>query len=92
VSCWSIVSRTGWPLTKAAEAAGVSDRTTCKWLARYRAEGSDGLLDRSSAPERVHGRTDEARVEVIASLRRLRMTGVEIAECLGWRSLRSQAS
>jgi hypothetical protein len=40
------------------------------------------LLDRSSAPRRVPGRTDEQRVEVIASLRRLWMTGAEIAECL----------
>ena len=31
----------------------------------------------------VANRTDERRVEVIAALRRLRMTGAEIAECLG---------
>jgi transposase InsO family protein len=31
----------------------------------------------------VPARTDEARVEVIAALRRLPMTGAEIAECLG---------
>jgi transposase InsO family protein len=68
---------------EAAEAAGVSDRTARKWLARYRAEGEPGLLDRSSAPARVPSRTDEQRVEVIAALRRLRMTGAEIAECLG---------
>ena len=38
------------------------------------------------APRRrcvVANRTDERRVEVIAALRRLRMTGAEIAECLG---------
>ena len=29
----------GWSLTKAAMAAGVSDRTARKWLARYGAEG-----------------------------------------------------
>jgi transposase InsO family protein len=73
----------GCSLTAAAEAAGVSDRTARKWLARYRAEGLEGLLDRSSAPAVVANRTDERRVEVIASLRRLRMTGPEIAECLG---------
>jgi hypothetical protein len=70
-------------LTQAAEAAGVSDRTARKWLARYRAEGSAGLLDRSSAPAVVANRTDDRRVEVIAALRRLRMTGPEIATCLG---------
>ncbi len=77
------VDNAGWSLTEAAEAAGVSDRTARKWLARYEAEGPDGLLDRSSAPAVVANRTDERRIEVIAALRRLRMTGPEIAECLG---------
>jgi transposase InsO family protein len=77
------VERAGWSLTKAAEAAGVSERTAGKWLARWRAEGVEGLLDRSSAPMTVANRTDERRIEVIAALRRLRMTGAEIAECLG---------
>jgi hypothetical protein len=39
-------------------------------------------LDRSSAPAVVANRTDERRIEVIAALRRLRMTGAEIVECL----------
>jgi transposase InsO family protein len=77
------VLNAGWSLTKAAEAAGVSDRTASKWLARYRAEGAEGLLDRSSAPALVANRTDERRLEVIAALRRLRFTGAEIADCLG---------
>ena len=76
------VEHAGWSLTQAAEAAGVSDRTARKWLARYRADGPDGLLDRSSAPAVVANRTEEQRIEVIAALRRLRMTGAEIAECL----------
>jgi transposase len=59
----------------------VSARTVSKWVARYRAEGEAGLLDRSSAPQRVQ-RTDAARVEAIAALRRLRFTGAEIAELL----------
>jgi transposase len=73
----------GWSLAQAAEAAGVSERTAGVWVRRYPLEGELGLLDRSSAPHRVPGRTHEALVEVIASLRRLRMTGAEIAECLG---------
>jgi transposase InsO family protein len=73
----------GWSLSSAAEAAGISDRTARKWLARYRAQGRIGLLDRSSAPEVVANRTDERRLDVIAALRRLRLTGLEIAECLG---------
>jgi transposase InsO family protein len=77
------VEDAGWSLSAAAEAAGISDRTARKWLARYRAEGSEGLLDRSSAPVIVANRTGDHRVEVIAALRRLRLTGLEIAECLG---------
>jgi transposase InsO family protein len=73
----------GWSLSAAAEAAGVSERTARKWLGRYQAEGSAGLLDRSSAPIVVANRTDERRIEAIAALRRLRMTSAEIAECLG---------
>jgi transposase InsO family protein len=72
----------GWSLTKAAEAAEVSDRTAAKWVARCRAEGEPGLLDRSSAPAVVANRTDERRVEAIAALRRLRFTGPELAELL----------
>jgi len=72
----------GWSLAAAAEAAGVSDRTCSKWVARYRAEGPAGLLDRSSAPRRIPHRTPDERVAVIAALRRLRMTGAEIAFCL----------
>ena len=72
----------GWSLMEAAAAAGISDRTAWKWLARHREEGSGGLLDRSSAPGLVANRTDERRVEAIAALRRLRLTGAEIAEVL----------
>jgi transposase InsO family protein len=77
------VEHAGWSLSAAAEAAGISDRTARKWIARYRAEGPAGLLDRSSAPRVVANRTEERCVEVIAALRRLRMTGAEIAETLG---------
>jgi transposase len=77
------VARKGWTLTAAAEAAGVSVRTVSKWRRRYREEGELGLLDRCSAPASVPLRTGESRVAVIASLRRLRMTGAEIAETLG---------
>jgi transposase InsO family protein len=72
----------GWSLTAAAAAAGVSERTCHKWVARYRAEGEAGLLDRSSAPRSVPHRTPDELVEVIVLLRKLRMTGAEIAFCL----------
>ena len=72
----------GWGVAAAAEAAGVSERTAAKWLARYRSEGRDGLVDRSSAPHRLPRRTPAERVRLIELLRRLRMTAAEIAEVL----------
>ncbi len=72
-----------WSLTKAAEAAEVSEPTARKWAGRYEADGDAGLLDRPSAANRVHNRTPEDRIAVICALRRLRMTGAEIAEALG---------
>jgi transposase InsO family protein len=76
------IERDGWPVRAAAESAGISSRTAAKWLARWRAEGSAGLLDRSSAPRRVANRTDARTVQVIVALRRLRFSGPEIAELL----------
>jgi transposase InsO family protein len=76
------VEGAGWSLMEAAEAAGISDRTARKWVARHRGEGAAGLLDRSSAPVLVANRTDDRRVEAIAALRRVRLTGAEIAEVL----------
>jgi transposase InsO family protein len=75
VDCWS-------PL-EAAAAAGISERTARKWIARFKAEGEQGLHDRSSAPKRIPHRTPADRVESIEALRRLRMTAAEIAEALG---------
>ena len=76
----------GRTVIEAAAAAEISVRCARKWVARYRVEGEAGLLDRSSAPHRIPHRTSEQRVHAIAALRRLRFTGPEIAESLGWRS------
>jgi transposase InsO family protein len=73
----------GWPLTQAAEAAGVSGRTARKWLSRFRVEGEQGLIDRSSAPKRIPHRMPAERVDSIKALRKLRLTAAEIAEVLG---------
>ncbi len=73
----------GRSITQAAQAAGVSGRTCSKWVTRYRAEGERGLLDRSSAPRRVHNRTEEQLVQLLAALRRLRFTAPELSELLG---------
>jgi len=71
-----------WLVREAALAGEVSVRTAGKWVARYRAEGAAGLLDRSSAPLLVANRSDESTIEAIAALRRLRFTGPEISEVL----------
>jgi transposase InsO family protein len=80
--CRRVVEQ-GWSLGSAAAAAEVSERTASKWVARFRAEGELGLLDRSSAPKRVANRTPEDRVEALAALRRLRFTGAQLAELFG---------
>ena len=71
-----------WSVTAAAEAAGVSERTVYRWLARWRADGMAGLVDRRSVPGRIPHKTPADRVSAICALRRLRLTGAEIAECL----------
>jgi len=78
-----MVIEEGRSIASAASAAGVSERTCSKWVCRYRAAGELGLLDRSSAPGRVHNRTDQRLVALLASLRRLRFTAPELADLFG---------
>ena len=73
----------GWPVVEAASAAGVSERTAHKWLARYRAGGEDALGDRRSTPRRSPCRTPEGTVADIEGLRRERLSGPRIARRLG---------
>ena len=56
-----------WTVQAASEAAGISERTARKWLARWRAEGQLGLLDRSSAPKTIANRTGVSVAELIAA-------------------------
>ena len=72
----------GWTVRQAADAVGISQRRAYVYLARYRREGEAGLLDRPAAPRSIPRRTGEDRVQAIAALRRLRMSGPEIAEVL----------
>jgi transposase InsO family protein len=67
----------------AARAAGVCPRTVRKWVARFKAEGVDGLKDRSSRPYRLYRPTPAAIVEQVDALRHLRWTGKQIAAQLG---------
>ena len=49
----SRVLEMGWTVAAASQAGGISCRTGYKWLARFKAEGPAGLLDRSSRPRRM---------------------------------------
>jgi len=71
-----------WSVTAAAEAAGVTERTIYRWLARWRAHGPAGLVDRRSVPKRIPHKTPPERVVAICALRRLHFTAAEIAEAL----------
>ena len=66
-----------------SEAIGVCPRTVRKWAKRFRAEGVNGLRDRSSRPHRLYRPTPAAVVERIEGLRRQRWTGVRIAQETG---------
>ena len=68
----------GWTVAEASDAAGVSERTGWKWLARFREEGLDGLHDRSSRPRRSRGTGVSAKRRIVR-LRRARMTCRKIA-------------
>jgi transposase InsO family protein len=74
--------QSGWSVTEAAEAAGITARTARRWLARFKAEGAPGLLDRSSAPKHIPHKTQPDRIAEIIRLRHLRMTASQIATAL----------
>lgn len=77
----------GRPAAHVAAEMGVSRATAYKWLARYRAEGSAGLLDRSSRPRSCPTRTDPVSEAAIVALRRDRRLGpARIAGILGLHS------
>jgi len=71
-----------WSVTAAAEAAGVTERTIYRWLARFRDCGQPGLVDRRPVARCQPRKTPADRVAAICALRRLHMTGAEIAEIL----------
>ena len=61
----------------------VSAMTVAKWVARYLAGGTDGLLDRSSRPHRGPRQTSSSFIEKVLVLRREHMPGYEIARRTG---------
>ena len=59
----------GWPISRAAGAAGISRQTGSKWLARHRREGDAGLVDRSSAVHRQARAHPPAQIERVCTRR-----------------------
>jgi transposase InsO family protein len=77
------VTDQGWTVQSAAGAAGLSERQTYRWLARYRTGGAAALIDRSSAPKRCRRQVPAERVAEIERSRRQRLSGPAIARQLG---------
>ena len=73
----------GWTVSSAARAAGLSERSAYRWLARFRREGLRGLRDRSSRPHRSPRRTSLDLMRKVLELRRQRWPLMNIAEELG---------
>ena len=65
----------GWKPADAAKAMGVSRQTAYKWLRRFREEGPEGLVDRSSAPRHCPHRLGAEEVQRIVTTRLETMTG-----------------
>jgi transposase InsO family protein len=74
------VREEGWTVAEASEAAGVSERTCYRWLARY--DAGEPMTDRSSAPSSTPTKTPPELEALIEQLRRCRKTSVEIAAAL----------
>ena len=77
------LARSGQAPNAIANTVGVCPRTIRKWLKRYHEEGPAGLVDRSSRPHRLYRPTPRASMERIATLRRQRWTGKQIADAVG---------
>ena len=60
----------GAPVIEVAERYGVARQTVHRWIARYRAEGLDGLADRSHAPRQHPWRITAETEALICELRR----------------------
>jgi transposase InsO family protein len=69
--------------SQVARELGISDKTVCKWLGRYRERGPEGLRDRVSRPHRSPAATPEVLRTAVVALRRQRLTLVQIGMQLG---------
>ncbi len=73
----------GLTAKRAAARFAVSAKTAAKWVGRYRAEGLQGLRDRSSRPHRLRRPTPAAILARVEALRRERWSGHRIARHTG---------
>ena len=72
----------GWSISAAAQAAGVSRQTAAKWFSRYREQGATGLADASSRPRRIRPCVPLRRTRRILKARLLHKRG---PHWLSWR-------
>jgi len=77
------ITQRGHSVTDAAASHGVSAVTTRKWLGRFLAGGPDGLLDKSSRPEKSPRAIDPQVALAIVELRRKLCLQAHIASGLG---------
>ena len=75
--------KAGEPIAVVAARFEVDRKTLRKWLARYRADGRDGLTDRSSRPHRSPTAIARGTAQRVIILRRQRRTMSSIARSLG---------
>src|SRR6202047_3819457 len=77
------VTENGLSKAAAARQFNTTAKTVAKWVERFRAEGVDGLRDRSSKPHSLPSQTPPATCAAVEALRRQRHTGKQIAVEVG---------
>ena len=73
----------GLPKAAAARQFNTTPKTVGKWVERFRAQGADGLKDRSSRPLSSPSQTAPAACAAVEALRRRRYTAKQIAAEVG---------
>ncbi len=73
----------GWSITAAAHAAGISRQTGSKWWSRYRADGGAGLVDRPSVVRHQVRTHPPELVALLCERRRCQRVGPHV---LAWQS------
>src|SRR5207248_8359442 len=78
-----VVADGGLTNPAAARRFSITAKTVAKWVKRFKAEGVDGLRDRSSRPRSLPRQTPPTTCAAIDALRRQRHTGKQIAAEVG---------